>query len=480
MLGAAVLCASCVFSGNGFKNMKFDNGKGVECKGPVVVRTLDLSGFDKIVVNGMSDMELVQGENFQVSVKANEEVFDHIDYKVEDGALILETKEQVVIKAEEFDIRITLPLLKSLTVNGAADVDLKGGYSASDSLRVEINGAGDFDFSGIKVPFLRFELNGAYLEAQDGGGLDMSTLKAGHAYAMTPAVIKVKTGDYDHVYVLGTVNGLNWDTNKGVEMETSDGTVYTAIVTVNDSGDDYGYFSFTKKLGATWEDINSSRFGSEASGSYWGVHPDYYNTNLNLRYWSDNSGSFQVPVGTYLLTVTLQNGNDYYAGNLVIKRASAQAPRRKADGDNGYVVYPISMTQITSEENNVVTGVSTVGGDRVAVSRQYVNVAGVRASQPWNGAPATPLLCSVELTTRAFAHRGNWQPLQVAGTYPVLQTGLKPDAAKDAYIDLQPRRHPPRRFHGYPAVPRSNQSNRCRQSASILLQMRQPLLQRHP
>ena len=182
MLGAAVLCASCVFSGNGFKNMKFDKGKGVECKGPVVVRTMDFGGFDEIVVNGMSDMELVQGENFQVSVKANEEVFDHIDYKVVDGALILETKEQVVIKAEEFDVRITLPLLKSLTVNGAADVDLKGGYSASDSLRVEINGAGDFDLSGIKVPALAFQLNGAGdIEASglDVGDLSMEVNGAG-------------------------------------------------------------------------------------------------------------------------------------------------------------------------------------------------------------------------------------------------------------------------------------------------------------
>ncbi len=231
-----------------------------------------------------------------------------------------------------------------------------------------------------------FELNGAYLESQDGGGLDMSTLKAGHAYAMTPAVVKLKTGNYDHVYVLGNVNGTNWNTNKGVEMETTDGTVYTAIVTVNDSGDDYGYFSFTKKLGATWEDINSSRFGSEASGDYWDVLDGNYNTPLTLRYWGGDTRSFRVPEGTYRLTVTLANGENFYAGTVVIQRAGAsQAPRRKADGDNGYVVYPISMTQITSEENNVVTGVSTVGGDRVAVSRQYVNVAGVRASQPWNG-----------------------------------------------------------------------------------------------
>ena len=209
MLGAAVLCASCIFSGDGFKNLKINNGKGVECKGPVVVRTLDLSGFDKIVVNGMSDMELVQGENFQVSVKANEEVFDHIDYKVEDGVLILETKEQVVIKAEEFDVRITLPLLKSLTVNGAEAVcamlqKLLCELTGADSLRIEINGAGDFDLSGIKVPALAFQLNGAGdIEAAglDVGELSMEVNGAGDidvsGKAVSASFVVSGVGDID-------------------------------------------------------------------------------------------------------------------------------------------------------------------------------------------------------------------------------------------------------------------------------------------
>lgn len=238
-----------------------------------------------------------------------------------------------------------------------------------------------------------FELNAAYLEDQQGGGLDVSTLKSGHVYAMTPAVIKKKTGDYNHVYVLGNVNGLNegvWNPNKGVEMETNDGITYTAIVNVNDATNDnmqdYGYFSFTKKLGASWEDIKDYRFGSTANGEYWGVLEEHYNTNLTLKYWSNDTRSFQVPVGTYILTVTLQSGeNSDDAGYLVIKRASAQAPRREGAAQQ-YVVYPVTMTKITAEnENGVVTGVSTLGGERNVVSRQYVNLAGVRSSQPWNG-----------------------------------------------------------------------------------------------
>ena len=169
-----MLCAACVFPINGLNGVTVNNGKKVTCKGPVITKELDLSGFDAITVNGSSDMELFQGESFQVLVKANEEVFDYIDYKVEDGILILETKDHVNIRAEEYDITITLPVLKELIVNGAADVDIKKGYAASENLKVQVNGAGDFDLSGIAVPSLSFTLNGAGdIEAD---GLDVEEL----------------------------------------------------------------------------------------------------------------------------------------------------------------------------------------------------------------------------------------------------------------------------------------------------------------
>ena len=169
-----MLCAACVFPINGLNGITVNNGKKVTCKGPVVTKELDLSGFEAITVNGSSDMELIQGDYFKVLVKANEEVFDYIDYKVEDGVLILETKDHVNIRAEEYDVTITLPTLKELVVNGAADVDLKNGYVSGEKLKVSVNGAGDFDLSGIAVPSLSFTLNGAGdIEAD---GLDVQEL----------------------------------------------------------------------------------------------------------------------------------------------------------------------------------------------------------------------------------------------------------------------------------------------------------------
>ncbi|MBR6249425.1 MAG: hypothetical protein IKQ89_10595 [Muribaculaceae bacterium] len=228
-----------------------------------------------------------------------------------------------------------------------------------------------------------FELNGAYLESQNenGGSLDMSTLVSGHVYAMEPAVIKVKTGDYNHVYVLGNVNGTAWSTNNGVEMNTNDGTTYTAIVTVNkaDANNNNGYFSFTKKLGATWEAIKDYRIGAIADGNNYTITSTLLGQELPLiGTYGSGTKSFEIANGRYLLTLNLSTMK------LVVTSVPAQAPRREA-ASKQYVVYPLSMTKVTSDDNGVVTGVTTVGSDRVAVGTQYINVAGVRASQPWNG-----------------------------------------------------------------------------------------------
>ena len=105
-------------------------------------------------------MEIFQGD-FAVSVMANEEVFDHLDYEVTDGVLVIKTKDNVGIRAEEYDITVSLPVLNAITVNGAGDFDIKNGYSSDNGLDIVINGAGDFEISGITVPSLNIGLNGA-------------------------------------------------------------------------------------------------------------------------------------------------------------------------------------------------------------------------------------------------------------------------------------------------------------------------------
>ena len=205
-----------------------------------------------------------------------------------------------------------------------------------------------------------FEFNGMYL-----GDFD---LQWDHVYKMD-AIIKRFTDNFDHVYVMGNVNGLVFDSRKGVEMYTADGKVYTATVTVsNAQGNNNGFFGFTKELGATWESIAAYRYGADANNKY--VTAGTYAVN-------QNTNSFEILPGTYTLTL------DMTKGELTIAAPSANAPRRvDAQAQARYIVYPVTIQQ-TSE--SVITGVMNVAGVREVAAVEYVNLAGQRSSRPWQG-----------------------------------------------------------------------------------------------
>ena len=66
----------------------------------------------------------------------------------------------------------------------------------------------------------------------------------------------------DGLYIMGTVNGQQWNTNEGTKMTTADNVVYKANIEIADSA---ANFSFTKALSKTasnWAGIAQYRFGA--------------------------------------------------------------------------------------------------------------------------------------------------------------------------------------------------------------------------
>ena len=236
-----------------------------------------------------------------------------------------------------------------------------------------------------------FAFNGAYLEG-DGSHAGVVDLTDGgapltnHAYEMPQAVIKYKSGDFAHLYVLGNVNGLSFDSRKGVEMSTDDGVTYSARVTVTGvDNDDNGYFSFSTKLADTWEAIKTSRLTTTTSpgSDYWiEGSSSHYGEELAMHYVNYDSEvkAFRIPAGTYLLTVNLP------AKTLIVTKPSQQAPRRAGTAAHDYVVYPLSLKENGSYVNGVITGVDGITTASATVTAvEYYNLSGRRGVRPWQG-----------------------------------------------------------------------------------------------
>ena len=120
------------------------------------------------------------------------------------------------------------------------------------------------------------------------------------------------------LFILGQVNGNNWNPSTGIEMATADESIFTLTdVEISDSGDGYGYFSFTTKLGENADDWGflPYRRGSLADGTL--VEND---TETALGAWG-TANAFKALPGTYDFTVSINDQNAYVK---IVKKADPQ------------------------------------------------------------------------------------------------------------------------------------------------------------
>ena len=167
---ASLLCASCIQINSNFKGGK----NAVKGEGPVITKDYDFRDFDALCVNGNADVVFIQDENWKVTLTTQENIPEYLDYKVENGILLIQAKNRRTIRAEEYSLEIHAPAIRSIEVNGAADVDIPSGIQSDEDIEIEVNGAGDLKLVGIACKTLSVEINGAAdLKAS---GLDVATV----------------------------------------------------------------------------------------------------------------------------------------------------------------------------------------------------------------------------------------------------------------------------------------------------------------
>ena len=97
------------------------------------------------------------------------------------------------------------------------------------------------------------------------------------------------------------------------------------------------------------------------------------------------SGEFEFN-GAYLINDVnqseLQAGHIYKLFPAVVKLKTRLASGR--DGSRQYVVYPLALEKVTSEEGGVITGLRDLTNPEV-IGTDYYNTTGMRSSHPWPG-----------------------------------------------------------------------------------------------
>lgn len=148
----------------------------------IITEVREVSGFTGIEISTFGRVNISQGESESVSIQGSDNVVPVIRTTVRNGVLLIDTDENIYITGMNGSNVLTFTIvvkdLTSLTISGAADVEMNGlstsnfkftmsgagqlGLDAlnADSLDITLSGVGDVELSG-EVTTAQIDIPGA-------------------------------------------------------------------------------------------------------------------------------------------------------------------------------------------------------------------------------------------------------------------------------------------------------------------------------
>ncbi|MEO1243935.1 MAG: head GIN domain-containing protein [Pseudomonadota bacterium] len=119
----------------------------------IITDQLDLTGFERIDISGVYDLDVRVGPEFSVELSGPEYEMNRVEASVRNGALKLDMRDRKRgekrrwrNKREGVDAVITLPMLTGVEVSGVVDGTIKD-VNAGE-FEIDISGVGDVEIDG--------------------------------------------------------------------------------------------------------------------------------------------------------------------------------------------------------------------------------------------------------------------------------------------------------------------------------------------
>lgn len=173
--GLFLTCAIVVLAGIGLVGCAIS----VRGSGNVITEGREVSGFDRVALDGMGEIVLTQGDSYSLVVEAEENLMQYIKSTVRGDELTINIKSRrPIIPTETLTFYITVPNLEAVSVDGAGMVSIDelntkslelaingSGHISIDELEAEsvvvtVDGLGDLDLTG-ETESLEVAINGS-------------------------------------------------------------------------------------------------------------------------------------------------------------------------------------------------------------------------------------------------------------------------------------------------------------------------------
>ncbi|WP_343486732.1 head GIN domain-containing protein [Allomuricauda sp. d1] len=157
-------------------------GKRVKGNGKTVTIERSVGEYDAIAVAGWFDVELVSGNEGEITLKGEENLLEYIKTEVkDDGRLVIKVEKGVNLKPSNWNsgINITVPVedISAVSLSGSGDVVSKTTLKA-DRFKANVAGSGDVELS-IEADELSAQLSGSGDIVLEGSARDFDVQVSG-------------------------------------------------------------------------------------------------------------------------------------------------------------------------------------------------------------------------------------------------------------------------------------------------------------
>jgi len=140
-----------------------DRVVNVVLSGDIVVEERDIDDFEKLIFEGVGDIEIIQGDKTSLVLESDKNVLDQIVTQSIDGVLTISYKSPVwrlfLFDVAKVTITLTSPAYSGIYIIGSGNV--VGSSLKSDNLLLSISGSGSVEIDDLEVGTLTSEIAGS-------------------------------------------------------------------------------------------------------------------------------------------------------------------------------------------------------------------------------------------------------------------------------------------------------------------------------
>lgn len=198
---------------------QWDSRDKIKGNGKMETKNITTDNYDAVRVSGFFDVELISGDEGKITVKAEENLIEHIEIQLDGSTLkIAVEKGYSLSPSHGHDVKITVPFesLSEVSLAGSGDVttknaikanEFKSSLSGSGDLKLEVNAkevTGEVTGSGNMT--LKGKADTFKCSVVGSGDMNATALESNNAYAKVTGSgdCKVYSSDFLEARVVGS------------------------------------------------------------------------------------------------------------------------------------------------------------------------------------------------------------------------------------------------------------------------------------